>query len=73
VSAPRTDGVKRTQAQSVADQMDCDLDNFVRRALAQAQRDPEAKILWGKVAARLDSVRGLVRQRMHPADREVTQ
>ena len=65
--------MKRTQAEAIADQMDCDLDRFVRRALDQGQRDPEAKILWGKVAARLESVRGLVRQRMHQDDRAQTQ
>lgn len=58
-----------TAEQAVADQMDCDLDNFVRRALVQAERNPKQRKHWEKVAHQLQVVRGLVRQRMSEEDR----
>lgn len=63
---------KRTQEQAVADQMDCDLDRFVRRALNQGEREPGARRHWQEVAHSLERVRTLVRQRMHEDDRKVT-
>jgi hypothetical protein len=65
--------VTRTQEQAVADQMDCDLDRFVRRALNQAERAPQHRKHWENVAHQLDVIRGLVRWRMHEADRSATQ
>lgn len=70
---PGTDRVtRRTTEEAVADQMDCDLDNFVRRAYAQAGRSSDPKH-WEKIAVLLDGVRVSVRQRMHPDDRAATQ
>jgi hypothetical protein len=74
MSVRSTDTVgNRTQEQTVADQMDCDLDSFVRRALNQAGRAPEHREHWHKIARLLEAVRGPVRQRMHEEDRKATQ
>lgn len=65
--------IKETQAQAVADQIDCDLDRLVRRCQSQAMRDPQAKKLWNRVALVIESVRGDVRTRMHEEARKATQ
>jgi hypothetical protein len=64
-----TNTTRLKQEQAVADQMDCDLDNFVRRAWVQAGRNPEQRKHWEKVVHQLEAVRGLVRQRMSEDDR----
>jgi len=72
-SARSTDTARRTQEEAVADQIDCDLDNMVRRCYAQAERAPKAKAHWEMIARHIDSIRGDVRKRMHKADRKATQ
>lgn len=70
MNSPRS-CTKRTQEEAVADQMDCDLENFVRRALCQAVRSKDPAH-WRKVSHALDGIRALVRQKMHEQDRAVT-
>src|SRR5258708_3097567 len=54
VNAP-IEKATRTLGQLVADKMDCELDNFVRRALAMGVREPSAKQHWEKFAKQLDN------------------
>lgn len=56
----------------MADQIDCDLDNLVRRCIAQAGRAPQARKNWFVIAQQIEAIRGPVRQRMHEADLKVT-
>ena len=62
----------RTLEQMVADKMDCELDNFVRRALNQGIRSRDSEAIWKKIAHTVDAARGLLRQRMHVDDRQAT-
>jgi hypothetical protein len=63
----------RTQEQAVADQIDCDLDNMVRRCLQQCGRAPEARQHWQEIAMGIETIRTKVRKRMHEEDRKATQ